>query len=178
MSQGGTHVVQLLRTYPDLRFGRDYGFANGGERSVARGYTKAIQAARRLVYLEDQYVWGHHVGDVFTKPCAPIPTCTWWRWCRCHPTSTDVAQARAARPTARDAGDARASHPSGSRSSASRTTHGTPVYVHAKTCIVDDTWATVGSDNFNRRSWTHDSELSAVVIDRNGPTAATGSGSG
>ena len=42
---------------------------------------------------------------------------------------------------------------------------GTPVYVHAKTCIVDDTWATIGSDNFNRRSWTHDSELSAVVID-------------
>ena len=27
-------------------------------------------------------------------------------------------------------------------------------------------WATVGSDNFNRRSWTHDSELSAVVLDR------------
>jgi phosphatidylserine/phosphatidylglycerophosphate/cardiolipin synthase-like enzyme len=30
---------------------------------------------------------------------------------------------------------------------------------------VDDTWTTIGSDNFNRRSWTHDSELSAVVID-------------
>ncbi|WNB86636.1 hypothetical protein [Cellulomonas sp. ATA003] len=26
-------------------------------------------------------------------------------------------------------------------------------------------WATVGSDNFNRRSWTHDSELSAAVVD-------------
>ena len=43
---------------------------------------------------------------------------------------------------------------------------GTPVYVHAKACIIDDTWTTIGSDNFNRRSWTHDSELSAVVIDR------------
>ena len=42
---------------------------------------------------------------------------------------------------------------------------GTPVYVHAKCCLIDDTWATIGSDNFNRRSWTHDSELSAVVID-------------
>lgn len=30
---------------------------------------------------------------------------------------------------------------------------------------MDDWWASVGSDNFNRRSWTHDSELSAVVID-------------
>jgi phosphatidylserine/phosphatidylglycerophosphate/cardiolipin synthase-like enzyme len=42
---------------------------------------------------------------------------------------------------------------------------GTPVYVHAKVCVVDDTWATVGSDNFNRRSWTHDSELTAAVLD-------------
>jgi phosphatidylserine/phosphatidylglycerophosphate/cardiolipin synthase-like enzyme len=45
---------------------------------------------------------------------------------------------------------------------------GTPVYVHAKVCVMDDVWATVGSDNFNRRSWTHDSELSAVVVDPSG----------
>ena len=51
---------------------------------------------------------------------------------------------------------------------------GTPVYVHAKTCVIDDTWATIGSDNFNRRSWTHDSELSAVVRRRAaGSRAAT-----
>ena len=37
--------------------------------------------------------------------------------------------------------------------------------MHAKVCVVDDVWASVGSDNFNRRSWTHDSELSAVVLD-------------
>src|SRR5688572_18225582 len=42
---------------------------------------------------------------------------------------------------------------------------GTPVYVHAKVCVVDDVWASVGSDNFNRRSWTHDSELSSAVLD-------------
>ena len=42
---------------------------------------------------------------------------------------------------------------------------GTPVYVHAKVCVVDDVWVSVGSDNFNRRSWTHDSELSSGVLD-------------
>ena len=42
---------------------------------------------------------------------------------------------------------------------------GTPVYVHAKVCIIDDLWAATGSDNFNRRSWTHDSELTAAVWD-------------
>ncbi len=43
---GGTHIVQLLRTYPNLRHGRDYPFARGGERSVARGYSKALARAR------------------------------------------------------------------------------------------------------------------------------------
>ena len=43
---------------------------------------------------------------------------------------------------------------------------GTPIYVHAKVCVMDDVWATTGSDNFNRRSWTHDSELTAAVVDR------------
>jgi len=42
---------------------------------------------------------------------------------------------------------------------------GVPVYVHAKVCVIDDVWAEVGSDNLNRRSWTHDSELACAVID-------------
>ena len=42
---------------------------------------------------------------------------------------------------------------------------GTPIYVHAKVCVVDDTWACVGSDNANRRSWSHDSELSCAALD-------------
>ena len=44
----------------------------------------------------------------------------------------------------------------GCSSATSRTTEGTPIYVHAKVCIVDDVWMMVGSDNMNRRSWTHD----------------------
>jgi phosphatidylserine/phosphatidylglycerophosphate/cardiolipin synthase-like enzyme len=42
---------------------------------------------------------------------------------------------------------------------------GTTVYVHAKVCVINDVWACVGSDNFNRRSWTHDSELGCAVLD-------------
>ncbi len=43
--------------------------------------------------------------------------------------------------------------------------HGTPIYVHAKVCVVDDVWCAVGSDNINLRSWTHDSELSCGILD-------------
>jgi phosphatidylserine/phosphatidylglycerophosphate/cardiolipin synthase-like enzyme len=42
---------------------------------------------------------------------------------------------------------------------------GVPVYVHAKVCVIDDVWTSVGSDNFNRRSWGHDSEIACAVLD-------------
>src|SRR5205807_5089894 len=42
---------------------------------------------------------------------------------------------------------------------------GTPIYIHAKVCVIDDVLLVVGSDNLNRRSWTHDSEISCSVID-------------
>ena len=35
--------------------------------AVARGYTKALRRARRLVYLEDQYLWSPHVA----RRCSP-----------------------------------------------------------------------------------------------------------
>ena len=167
--EGGTHTVQLLRTYPDLRANRDYPFANGGERSVARGYTKAVERARRLVYVEDQYLWGHHVGNVFTRALKEQPELRIVAVVPLHPdldgafarTPQLLGRRRAMLEMMRAAPDRVAVYGIENRA-------GTPVYVHAKCCVVDDTWSTIGSDNFNRRSWTHDSELSAVVVDEGG----------
>ena len=166
---GGTQVVQLLRTYPDLRLNRDYPFAAGGERSVARGYSKALGRARQLVYVEDQYLWGKHVGDVFT---AALSENRDLRVIAVVPMYPDLEGAfgrvpqllgrrRAMLEMARAAPGRVAIYGIENRA-------GTPVYVHAKCCLIDDTWSTIGSDNFNRRSWTHDSELSAVVVDEAG----------
>jgi phosphatidylserine/phosphatidylglycerophosphate/cardiolipin synthase-like enzyme len=170
---GGTHVVQLLRTYPNLRQGRDYAFARGGERSVARGYTKAVERARHLVYVEDQYLWGDHVGNVFTEALAQHPDLHVIAVVPMHPdvegfqrTAQMVGRRRAMLDMARTAPDRVAVY-------GIENDEGTPIYVHAKTCMVDDTWTTIGSDNFNRRSWTHDSELSAVVLDTAGEYART-----
>ncbi|MGI8954608.1 MAG: phospholipase D-like domain-containing protein, partial [Nocardioidaceae bacterium] len=147
--------------------GRDYEFARGGERSVARGYTKAVEKARSLIYLEDQYVWGHHVANVFAEALrehrelhviAVVPL---------HP-DRDGALARNPQLLGRRRAmlDMVEAAPDRVAVYGIENRAGTPVYVHAKCCVVDDTWATIGSDNFNRRSWTHDSELSAVVLDR------------
>ena len=105
--EGGAHVVQLLRTYPDLRLDRDYPFANGGERSVARGYTKAVERGRRLIYVEDQYLWGHHVGDVFTQALRDHPELHVIAVVPMHPDrgGCRLAHAPAARPAPRHAPD-------------------------------------------------------------------------
>ena len=70
-----------------------------------------------------------------------------------------------ARPAPGDRGCAVAREATGCTSTTSRTRSGTPVYVHAKVVVIDDVWAMIGSDNLNRRSWTHDSELSIAVLD-------------
>jgi phosphatidylserine/phosphatidylglycerophosphate/cardiolipin synthase-like enzyme len=163
--EAGHHVVQLLRTYPNLRHGRDYPFARGGERSVARGYSKAVARAERIVYVEDQYFWGNDVARVFAPTLRDHPEL---RVVVVIPLVPDIAglnripqflgRERALETLLRVAPGRVAAY--GIENHA-----GTPVYVHAKVCVVDDTWASTGSDNFNRRSWTHDSELSAVVLD-------------
>lgn len=168
---GGTHVVQLLRTYPDLRGGRDYAFAPGGERSVARGYTKAVQQAQRLIYVEDQYLWGSHVGSVFTEALSAHPDLHVIAVVPLHPDVGGLNRLAQLEGRRRAMSDMEEAAPGRVAIYGIESRHGTPIYVHAKTCLVDDTWATIGSDNFNRRSWTHDSELSAVVLDTAGEFA-------
>ena len=71
----GTHAVQLLRTYPYRR--RGYVFAPDGERSIARGYLKALPRARSLIYLEDQYLWSTTVVAALAEgPARPARSCT------------------------------------------------------------------------------------------------------
>jgi phosphatidylserine/phosphatidylglycerophosphate/cardiolipin synthase-like enzyme len=163
--EAGHHVVQLLRTYPNLRHGRDYPFARGGERSVARGYSKAAARAERIVYVEDQYFWGHDVARVFVPVLRDHPEL---RLVVVIPLVPDIAGLnRIPQYLGRErALETLMGVAPGRVAAYGIENHaGTPVYVHAKVCVVDDIWASTGSDNFNRRSWTHDSELSAVVLD-------------
>lgn len=161
----GTHTVQLLRTYPDLTLGRDYPFAVGGERSVANGYTKAVNRAERLVYVEDQFFWGHDVARLFADRLRDEPGL------RLMVVLPLVPDLNGLNRTAQLLGRRRAFDqlmevaPGRVAAYGLENHAGTPVYVHAKVCIIDDTWASTGSDNFSRRSWTHDSELTAVVLD-------------
>jgi phosphatidylserine/phosphatidylglycerophosphate/cardiolipin synthase-like enzyme len=177
----GPHHVQVLRTYPAVR--PRYRFAPDGERTVARGYTKAVRRARRLIYLEDQYLWSAEVAELFAEALRANPELHLVAVVPRHPDVDGgfalppnlVGRAVALRLCMRAAGDR--VHVFDVENHA-----GTPVYVHAKVCVVDDVWASVGSDNLNRRSWSHDSELSCAVLDATGdprpPTDPAGLGDG
>jgi phosphatidylserine/phosphatidylglycerophosphate/cardiolipin synthase-like enzyme len=163
----GGHTVQLLRTYPYTR--RGFPFAPKGERSVARGYAKAVNRARRLIYLEDQYLWSPEVAQVFADALRANPELRIVAVVPRHPDQSSaltripqlLGRARAL-DTMRRAGAGRVAVYS------PESADGTPVYVHAKVCVIDDTWATVGSDNLNMRSWTYDTELTCAVVDETG----------
>ena len=160
----GNHGVQLLRTYPSRRHG--YPFAPSGERSIARAYQKALRRARALIYIEDQYLWSTEVVGAFAAALREQPQL---RMIVVLPMSPDQ-DGRMSRPP-NDIGrlDALASlrRAGGDRVAVYglENRRGVPIYVHAKVCVIDDVWVSVGSDNLNRRSWSHDSELSCAVID-------------
>ncbi|MGP3683610.1 phospholipase D family protein [Streptomyces sp. IBSNAI002] len=162
----GPHTVQVLRTYPN-RLLHGYPFAPDGERSIARGYLKALRRARALVYLEDQYLWSPRVVESFAQALSVnrrlrligvIPLVPEQDGRLTLPMNL-IGRITALDELRRAGGDRVAVYGLENRA-------GTPVYVHAKVCVIDDVWASVGSDNINLRSWTHDSELSCAVLDQ------------
>jgi phosphatidylserine/phosphatidylglycerophosphate/cardiolipin synthase-like enzyme len=160
----GPHAVQVLRTYPARR--KPYPFAPEGERSIARAYVKAFARARRLIYLEDQYLWSFHATRVLCDALKREPELL-----------VVIVIPRYPDPAGRFAGAASvlgrervqdALYAAGGDRVAIydlEREDGTAVYVHSKACVVDDIWLAVGSDNLNRRSWTHDSEISCAILD-------------
>ncbi len=160
----GTHAVQLLRTYPARR--RAYPFAPEGERSIARAYAKAFSQARHLIYLEDQYLWSLDATRLLCEALRREPEL---RLVVVIPRFPDPAGrlVGGASRFGRQRVISELNAAGGDRVAIYdlENTDRRPVYVHSKVCIVDDFWMTVGSDNLNRRSWTHDSEIACAIID-------------
>jgi phosphatidylserine/phosphatidylglycerophosphate/cardiolipin synthase-like enzyme len=163
----GGHTVQLLRTYPAKS--PAFPFAPKGERSIARAYAHAFARARRLIYVEDQYLWSRDVATTLAEALrresrlqviAVVPRYPdadgWFTG-----PPNRYGQIEAIEMLRAAGGDRFGVYDLTSD-------QGVPIYVHAKICIVDDEWMTCGSDNFNRRSWTHDSEATCAVVDPEG----------
>ena len=160
----GPHRVQVLRTYAAKR--PPFPFAPQGERTIARAYEHAFTLARHLIYIEDQYLWSDVVAATIATALRREPALQVIAVVPRYPDD-DGRFAGAPNRLGQLSALAMLREAGGDRFGAFdlHNPTGTPVYVHAKVCVVDDTWMSCGSDNFNRRSWTHDSELTCAVMD-------------
>ena len=137
-----------------------------GSAACARGYAKAAKRSRRLIYVEDQYFWGNEIASTFLDSLVENPDLHLVCVLPLHPDLEGSSRTPQLLGRQRAIRDLMEAAPGRVAAYGLENEQGTPIYVHAKVCVIDDVWATTGSDNFNRRSWTHDSELTAAVVDR------------
>lgn len=132
----------------------------------SRAYDKAVKRGASLVYLEDQYFWSGELTSCFAKALTANPGLQLIIVVP-HFASQDglLSRASALLPRAKALQDVLDAGPGRVGVYGIENHSGTPIYVHTQVCVVDDVWATIGSDNVNRRSWTHDSELTCGVYD-------------
>lgn len=178
-------AAQIVRTIPP----HTYDFAPEGVATIRNAYIRGLSAARRYIYLENQYLW----PEVFLG----LDNC---RWGERSPEMLAVLEALVA---ALDRGVHVAivlpDHPNCGRrftdgglhwlrEHASRSVddglltaltlgnaeadsavpagiYYRPVYVHAKVAIIDDEWWMAGSANLNSRGMQSDAEINVAVLD-------------
>jgi len=161
--QAGDVKVQFVRTVPE----RVYDSVRRGDFRILEAYTRALQSARELIYLENQFLWSSEIARILEDKLA-------------HPPSDDFRMVLVlpARPNdGRD--DTRGQladliecdNGAGRLLACSLFALGErgpqQVYVHAKIGIVDDRWLTIGSANLNEHSLFNDTEANVVTCDAN-----------
>ena len=156
-------MVQTLRTYPAMR--PPYGFARLGEQSIARGYTKAIKRARRLIYLENQFLWAPEIVSILADKLRNPPRHD-FRLVVLLPAKANNGQdSTRGQLSVLAAADDDAGRLLACTLYARQGSLADPVYVHAKVGIVDDRWLTVGSANLNAHSLLNDTEMNVTTDD-------------
>jgi phosphatidylserine/phosphatidylglycerophosphate/cardiolipin synthase-like enzyme len=157
----GNTTVRLVRTVPE----RNYGFARDGEFTIIEAYLRALRSATKTVYLENQFLWSPEVIDVLVDKLRRPPSDD-FRMVLLLPRrpsdGADTTQGQLGRLIEADGGAGRVLATTISAHDGDRTS---PLYVHAKVGIVDDTWMTIGSANLNEHSLFNDTEVNVVITD-------------
>ena len=159
-TQQGDVELQLVRTVPE----KIYASVPRGEFSILESYLRAIRSAKRLVYLESQFLWSPELVAELERKLRNPPD-DGFRLLVVLPTKPnngrDDTRGQLGRLAAADAGAGRFL----ACSLHQRGAHAQPVYVHAKVGIVDDRWLTIGSANLNEHSLFNDTEVNLATWD-------------
>jgi phosphatidylserine/phosphatidylglycerophosphate/cardiolipin synthase-like enzyme len=163
----GDATVQLAQTIPE----HVYEFAPQGEFRILEAYLRALRSARRLIYLENQFLWSPEIVAVLAEKLRRPPSDD-FRLIVLLPADpnngSDDTKGQLGVLTEADDGAGRFLACSIYSRSGS---HAKPVYVHAKIGIVDDAWLTVGSANLNEHSLFNDTEVNIITCHRDSTRA-------
>lgn len=165
--EGWRLPVQILRTIP----AKVYDFAPSGEFGIFYWYMQAIRRAKRLIYIENQYIWAPQIRKALVEAInAPheeefriiivLPAFAGdGRWDNDKHVQilreADKGRGIVSIYSLYTAGPNQGEHPFTYRA----------IYVHAKVAVIDDEWLIVGSANLNDRGLVTDSEICAAVRD-------------
>jgi phosphatidylserine/phosphatidylglycerophosphate/cardiolipin synthase-like enzyme len=153
--------IQIVRTVPE----RVYRAIPRGDFGVCESYLRAIKAAERFLYIENQFLWSPEIEAALRDKIAnpPRPDFRLLLLLPSKPNSGGdntrgvlggLIQADA------DAGRLLAC------TLFARTQNLTdPIYIHAKIATADDNWLTLGSANLNEHSLFNDTEMNIVTRD-------------
>jgi phosphatidylserine/phosphatidylglycerophosphate/cardiolipin synthase-like enzyme len=159
--------VQIVRTIPR----RIYDFAPRGEYGIHHVYLSAIEQARRLIYLENQYLWSPEIrqalvdaiqrnADTTFRIVIVLPARAYdGKW-----DNDKHVEALHKADKGRGIVSVYCPYASGPNLGVQPFSY-RPVYVHAKVGIIDDEWLLIGSANLNDRGLITDSEILAVTHD-------------
>jgi phosphatidylserine/phosphatidylglycerophosphate/cardiolipin synthase-like enzyme len=157
----GNVELQIVRTVPE----RAYGAKPRGDFRILESYVRALRSARRLIYLENQFLWSAEIAAILADKLLRPPTDD-FRLLIVLPAKPnsggDDTRGMLAELVEADA-DAGRVLACTLFARAGRLAD--RVYVHAKVGIVDDVWLTLGSANLNEHSLFNDTEMNVVTHD-------------
>ncbi|HEY7259619.1 MAG TPA: phosphatidylserine/phosphatidylglycerophosphate/cardiolipin synthase family protein [Gaiellales bacterium] len=159
----GSSTVQFVRTIPE----HIYAACRQGSFGILESYMRTLRAARRLVYIESQYLWSPEIVDVLAEKLRHPPD-ERFRLVLVLPRKPkgggdDTRGALAELIEADDGAGRVLACCLNARSGPAAD----PIYVHAKLAVVDDTRLIVGSANLNDHSLLNDTEACIVTDDAN-----------
>ena len=158
----GTSEIQLVRTVPE----HVYDSVPNGDFRILEAYMRAFRSAQHFIYIENQFLWSPRIVDLLAQKLAHPPTEDFRLVCilPSHPTTgEDDTRGQLAQLKEAD-GEAGRFVACGVWARGAGT-HSDPIYIHAKVCIVDDRWMTIGSANLNNHSLFNDSEVNILTTD-------------
>jgi phosphatidylserine/phosphatidylglycerophosphate/cardiolipin synthase-like enzyme len=157
----GNVELQIVRTVPE----RVYRAAPRGDFRILESYIRALRSARRLIYLENQFLWSAEIASILTDKLLRPPSDD-FRLLIVLPAKPNSGgdDTRGMLAELIEA-DAEAGRLLACTLFARAGRLADRVYVHAKIGIVDDDWLTLGSANLNEHSLFNDTEMNVVTHD-------------